>query len=111
MTSTCHVHNLDVVSVFPEMSASGPPQAALRRLRQQYYALTPSYILSLPDSSDLASAESQSFLVEAILEDKAFSHVQPEAGYRKSFWRKVLSVLEEGVRELQAIDPEAVSIF
>ncbi len=47
--------------------------------------------------------------VERILEDEAFAEVQPEAGYRKSFWRKVLSVLEEGVKGLQSIDPEAVS--
>lgn len=91
------------------MSAPTSEQGALRRLRQQYYALTPPYVLSLPAPAELATPRSQAFLVERILADEAFADVQPEAGYRKSFWRKVLSVLEEGVKELQSIDPEAVS--
>lgn len=32
-------------------------------------------------------------------------------GYRKKFWRRVLDVLEVGLKELLELDPECVSVL
>lgn len=79
----------------------------LETLRSQYFALYPLHQLRLPRPDVLA--RNQVFLKEHILEDPKLGQYQPEAGYRKTFWRRVVTALEEGVRTLAKEDDEAVS--
>ncbi|WOO85566.1 Protein-lysine N-methyltransferase EFM3 [Vanrija pseudolonga] len=67
--------------------------AALETLRRQYFALVPPYLLRVPAPAELASADAQQFLVSRVLESDL---PPPEAGYQRTFWRRVLPVLEEG---------------
>lgn len=80
------------------------PPTALETLRRQYFALVPPYLLRVPAAVELASAEGQAFLVSRVLESDLPS---PEAGYQRTFWRRVLPVLEDGVA--QDDDEDAVS--
>lgn len=70
----------------------------LKKLRRQYFALYPLHQLRLPDP--LILAKNQVFLKAHILEDPELGRYQPEAGYRKTFWRRIISGLEDGLREL-----------
>lgn len=79
----------------------------LQTLRRQYFALYPLHRLQLPKSDLLA--KNQLFLKEHVLEDPKLGRYQPEAGYRKTFWRRVVTALEEGVENLLEHDDEAVS--
>lgn len=84
-------------------------EPSLEQLRRQYYALVPPYLLRLPPSEVLAGTENQKFLVTRILEDPEFAQRPPEATYRKGFWRKIVTELEEGVKEIHRNDPASVS--
>lgn len=79
----------------------------LQTLRRQYFSLYPLHRLQLPKSDVLA--RNQVFLKEHVLEDPELGRYQPEAGYRKTFWRRVIMALEEGVAILSDQDDEAVS--
>ena len=68
-------------------------------LRRQYYALYPPYLLSLPPPSQLASFSVQNELVERILIGNSGAY-GPERGYARLFWRIIVGVLEQGVKEL-----------
>jgi len=77
----------------------------LDTLRKQYFALVPPYLLHLPSPQTLRSAAAQEALVElAETEDPP----QPEAGYRKKFWKRVLGVLEESFEDADG-DEDGVS--
>jgi hypothetical protein len=79
----------------------------LQILRRQYFSLYPLHQLRLPDPDVLA--RNQVFLKEHVLKDTKLEDYQPEAGYRKTFWRRAIAALEEGVRDLSADEDEAVS--
>jgi hypothetical protein len=81
--------------------------SGLTALRRQYFALVPAYLLRLPESSVLAQRSAQIYLIGQILRGPGLA--QPETGYRRSFLRRIIPVIENGVRELQVQDPEAVS--
>ena len=74
----------------------------LELLRRQHHALYPPYLLRLPPPQILAAESSQSFLIEKILFDPIIKHVQPDKGYSRSFWRRIVKHLEEGIHVLQA---------
>lgn len=78
----------------------------LHTLRRQHFALYPLHQLRLPPPTVLA--KNQDFLRHNIFHDRFLATYQPEAGYRKTFWRRVVAALEEGVRELEAEDSEPV---
>lgn len=80
--------------------------AQLRNLRRQYFSLYPLHQLVLPPSAILAN--NQTFLKERIITDSVLGRYQPDAGYQKSFWRRVVSKLETGVTELQDDDSDIV---
>lgn len=79
-----------------------------RTLRRQYFALYPLHQLRLPQAQVLA--RNQMFLRGQMLEDPKLERYQPESGYRKSFWRRIIGALEEGVQRLAGEDEEVVSI-
>ncbi|KAL1405442.1 hypothetical protein Q8F55_009074 [Vanrija albida] len=83
---------------------AAPPASPLETLRRQYFALVPPYLLRVPAAAELSSSEGQAFLVCALLESPLPA---PDAGYRRTFWRRVLPVLEAGVAA-QADDEAAV---
>lgn len=87
-------------------SLSPAAVAALETLRRQYFALVAPYMLRIPGSDVLATAPAQEFLVNRLLEGPL---PQPEAGYARGFWRRVLPVIEAGVHAIDD-DDEAVSI-
>jgi hypothetical protein len=60
-------------------------------LRRQYYAHVPAYLLRIPPAEALRSAEGQAALVNLATDE---SPPLPEAGYRKSFWKRVLPAVE-----------------
>ncbi|KAL7421805.1 hypothetical protein Q5752_003576 [Cryptotrichosporon argae] len=68
------------------------PSDALTTLRRQYYALVPPYLLQIPPPAALASPGAQARLVGLL------DGLQPEPGYARGFWRRVLPVVEDGVR-------------
>ncbi|TXT07172.1 hypothetical protein VHUM_03342 [Vanrija humicola] len=76
---------------------------ALETLRRQYFALVPPYLLRVPAPAELSSADAQAFLVAHLLESALPA---PDAGYQRTFWRRVLPVLEDGVA--QDADDEAI---
>lgn len=78
----------------------------LRQLRRQYFSLYPLHQLVLPNSSVLA--RNQAFLKGRIIADPSLGRYQPDAGYQKTFWRRVVSALEDGVRNLVEEDTEIV---
>jgi len=78
----------------------------LQILRRQYHSLYPIFKLDLPPSRILL--ENQSYLISHILDDTHLSRYAPEAGYQKSFWRKVVARLENGLDELMKGDPNSV---
>ena len=84
--------------------AAGPSSvhAQLERLRRQHHALYPVYRLDLPPPIALATERSQEWLIDQILFDPAIKGKTPEKGYEKRFWRKVVAVLEDGVKQLRA---------
>ncbi|KAK4689063.1 hypothetical protein P7C73_g1024, partial [Tremellales sp. Uapishka_1] len=69
--------------------------SSLTTLRRQYFALLPPYLLTLPPSSVLSLPSSQRYLIDHLLSDPYLSAFQPEAGYRRTFWRRIIAVLEE----------------
>jgi hypothetical protein len=79
--------------------------AQLQTLRRQYYSLYPLYQLRLPPADVLAS--NQDYLLSQILDDPSLSRSAPEAGYQKTFWRRVVSELEKGVAALVKEEPDA----
>jgi hypothetical protein len=89
------------------MTSTNTPQDQLERLRKQYYSLYPIFKLNLPSPQILL--ENQSYLISHILDDPTLSNYAPEAGYQKSFWRKVVAGLEDGLGRLMGVDPESVS--
>jgi hypothetical protein len=84
-----------------------PSLLDLETLRKQYYSLYPIFKLNLPSPEILL--ENQSYLISHILDDPNLSRYAPEAGYQKSFWRKVVAGLEDGLERLMEFDPESVS--
>jgi hypothetical protein len=78
----------------------------LEQLRKQYYSLYPIFKLNLPSPEILF--ENQSYLISHILDDPILSNYAPEAGYQKSFWRKVVARLENGLGRLMELDPDSV---
>jgi hypothetical protein len=78
----------------------------LETLRQQYFSLYPIFKLNLPSPEILL--ENQSYLISHILDDPNLSRYAPEAGYQKSFWRKIVAGLEHGLERLIDLDPESV---
>jgi hypothetical protein len=89
------------------MSSTNTPQDQLERLRKQYYSLYPIFKLNLPSPEILL--EYQPYLISHILDDPNLSRYAPEAGYQKSFWRKIVAGLEHGLGRLMDLDPESVS--
>jgi len=79
----------------------------LERLRKQHYSLYPIFKLNL--SSPEILLENQSYLISHILDDPNLSRYAPEAGYQKSFWRKIVAGLEDGLAGLMKTDAESVS--
>jgi hypothetical protein len=79
----------------------------LDTLRKQYYSLYPIFKLNLPSPEILL--ENQSYLISHILDDPTLSNYAPEAGYQKSFWRKIVAGLEDGLEKSMDLDPESVS--
>ncbi|WWC61828.1 uncharacterized protein I303_104413 [Kwoniella dejecticola CBS 10117] len=82
----------------------------LDRLRKQYFSLFPVYLITLPEPQVLASTDAQRYLVSKLLllEDEGALESegstrrggrQPEDGYRRNFWRKVVDRMEIGLRE------------
>jgi len=88
------------------MPSTNSAQDQLERLRKQYYSLYPIFKLNLPSPQILL--ENQSYLISHILDDANLSKYAPEAGYQKSYWRKVVAGLEEGLRRLMQEDPQSV---
>jgi len=86
--------------------STNPAQDQLERLRKQYYSLYPIFKLNLPSPQILL--ENQSYLISHILDNIDLSRYAPEAGYQKSFWRKVVAGLEDGLGKLMQEDPESV---
>jgi hypothetical protein len=82
------------------------PLAQLQTLRRQYYSLYPLFQLRLPSPSTLF--QNQEYLLSQILDDPSLSKYQPEAGYQKTFWRRVVVQLEDGLRAEMDNDPESV---
>jgi hypothetical protein len=78
----------------------------LEQLRKQYYSLYPIFKLNLPSPEILL--ENQSYLISHILDDRNLSRYAPEAGYQKSFWRKIVAGLEDGLGRLMDVDPDSV---
>jgi hypothetical protein len=62
--------------------------------------------LNLPSPQILL--ENQFYLISHILDDPTLSRYAPEAGYQKSFWRKIIAGLEDGLGRLMQKDPESV---
>ena len=88
------------------ISSIETPQSQLERLREQYYSIYPIFKLNLPSPQILF--ENQSYLISHILDDPNLSRYAPEAGYQKSFWRKIVAGLEDGLRSMLESDPESV---
>jgi hypothetical protein len=78
-------------------------------LRRQHHALLPPYLLHIPSAASLIQPAAQEYLVEEILHGKAIELVKPERGYEKTFWRRIVNVLEDGLRKIQDDDPSSVS--
>ena len=94
----------------PHTGPSSIP-AQLERLRRLHHALFPVYQLYLPFPTVLATQLTQEWLIDHILFDPAIKDRIPENGYEKRFWRKVVGVLEDGVKELQAAGEDVRSVF
>jgi len=88
------------------ISSIETPQDQSERLRKQYYSIYPIFKLNLPSPQILF--ESQSYLISHILDDPNLSRYAPEAGYQKSFWRKIVAGLEDGLRRMLESDQESV---
>ena len=88
------------------ISSTETPQGQLERLREQYYSIYPIFKIDLPSPQILF--ESQSYLISHILDDPNLSRYAPEAGYQKSFWRKIVTGLEHWLASLIESDPESV---
>jgi hypothetical protein len=82
------------------------PVKQLQTLRRQYYSLYPLFQLRLPSPSILL--QNQEYLLSQILDDPSLSKYQPEAGYQKTFWRRVVAQLEDGLQAELGNDPESV---
>jgi hypothetical protein len=94
--------------------------APLETLRRQYFSLLPPRLIDLPPAATLSSIDGQTFLVEQLLQIPSTSEAshaakspamklqQPENGYKRLFWRKVVQAVEDGLGEVD--DDEAVSL-
>lgn len=108
------------------MSALDP----LETLRRQYFSLLPARLITLPPPSVLSSTSGQAFLVKHLLQvydaditqgdgnvweaaktarDKRTNLPEPETGYKRTFWRKVVQAVEDGLGEVD--DDEAVRLI
>lgn len=88
------------------MSTPAGPVDELQTLRRQYYSLYPLFQLRLPSPTVLF--ENQEYLLSQILDDSVLNKYQPEAGYQKTFWRRVVAQLEDGLRDEMDNDPDSV---
>ena len=88
------------------MSTSAEAVHQLQILRRQYYSLYPLFQLRLPSPTVLF--QNQAYLLSQILDDSVLSKYQPEAGYQKTFWRRVVAQLEDGLRDEMDNDPDSV---
>ena len=88
------------------MSTTGEAVHQLQTLRRQYYSLYPLFQLRLPSPAVLF--QNQAYLLSQILDDPLLSKCQPEAGYQKTFWRRVVAQLEDGLRHEMDNDPDSV---
>ncbi|CAD6585596.1 MAG: hypothetical protein TREMPRED_004185 [Tremellales sp. Tagirdzhanova-0007] len=89
------------------MSSSTHP--ALLSLRRQHHSLHPPFLLHLPSPADLVRTDSQTYLVDHILNDPVIRDVVPERSYRRSFWRRIVKSLEIGEYEVDARIYEALA--
>ncbi|WVF71520.1 hypothetical protein IAT40_006327 [Kwoniella sp. CBS 6097] len=115
------------------------PELELERLKRQYLALYPSYLIALPPSSILSSLRGQSFLLDDVLgldagrstssgtggiDDRhgaeysarkrqrpQIQQRQPEDNYRRKIWRRVVHALEEGIAQSEDEDAEVDERF
>jgi len=88
------------------MISSAEAVHQLQTLRRQYYSLYPLFQLRLPSSTVLF--QNQEYLLSQILDDSVLNKYQPEAGYQKTFWRRVVAQLEDGLRDEMDADPDSV---
>jgi hypothetical protein len=72
-------------------------------LRKQHHSLVPPHLLLLPDISLLLQPSSQEYLVSRILLDPLIQHAAPSRLYSRSFWRKIVHVLEQDI--VSSTDP------
>jgi hypothetical protein len=70
----------------------------LETLRKQYFSLYPLFQLQLPPSEVLFY--NQEYLLSKILDDPHLAQYHPEAGYQKTFWRRIVAKLEEGLKDI-----------
>jgi hypothetical protein len=83
----------------------------LSELRRQYFSLYPAIFLRLPSTSNLSSSAGQQYLIDHILADERLSvkGKEPERGYRKQFWKRVMKDLEAGVEARVEVGEDLVS--
>lgn len=75
---------------------------ALDRLKRQYFALVPPRLIDLPAPETLITEDTQSYLLEELISPQTLR--QPEDGYRRLFWRKVIDGLEDGLSRIRNDD-------
>lgn len=88
--------------------STGSTMEQLEILRRQYFSIYPIFKLDLPPAQILI--ENQLYLISHILDDPNLAQYAPEAGYQKSFWRKVVAQLEYGLRGVMELDPDSVCL-
>lgn len=94
----------------PHLMALTPElERELKILRRQHHALLPPYLLHIPSAASLIQPAAQEYLVNEVLHDKPIELVKPERGYEKTFWRRIVNVIEDGLREIQNDDSSSVS--
>ncbi len=81
----------------------------LESLRRQHHALLPPYLLQLPPAHVLAEESSQQWIIHHILNDPDLKSYQPEKGYSRAFWRRIVAELEKGVEHIREESPDSVS--
>ncbi|WRT66322.1 uncharacterized protein IL334_003277 [Kwoniella shivajii] len=69
----------------------------LETLQKQYLSLYPLYLLSIPLPKFLVEMQNQHYLIDELLGER----YQPENEYKRKFWRKVLQVMEMGMKEVE----------
>lgn len=95
----------------------------METLRRQYFALLPPRLITLPSAPILSSLNGQAFLVDRLLQlsdnsalpeaegEPSMSRTrlkEPESGYKRLFWRKVVQGVEDGLGEVD--EEEQVSL-